>query len=100
MSVTRERDADLVGGQEPLETVRPLQVRVRSLCLLVGVQRIVKEREFQPTGVGREIGGQPLILGAGRTPMRRVVVGIDGAGADVAVGPVGLQYVEARGSGI
>src|SRR6478672_3307729 len=48
----------------------------------------------------RQVVLQPLVLGAARRPMGVVVVLVGAAGAGVAVGPGGGEYIEARGAGV
>ena len=100
VGVAVEDDADAVPGQQALQRPGPLQIGVRLLGPVVGVGRIVKDRELERRGVGRQVVGQPPVLGVRCHPLIGEVVVVDVGRAHVGIRPGGLQDVEAGVPGV
>ena len=99
VSVAVEHEAHVVRRQQSLEGGRPLEIRVAWLTVVIGVERVVEEREFQGHRCIRgEVVGQPrLLLTTWHTAGHRAIP-VAGEIAEVlAVGvrPGGLEDVEA-----
>ena len=99
MGVTVEDELHAVLAEQAFEVRRAVEVCVRRLGRVVGVERVVREGELQLRGVRGEVVEEPDVLRRPRREVGQGVIRVRRRGAPVRVAPGGVEHVEAHVAG-